>query len=58
MLARYEWLWQRYGDRPEYARRTLTIKAGFGLERALIAFWEEVARTGDVENAHAAPTPG
>jgi PadR family transcriptional regulator, regulatory protein AphA len=44
MLARYEWIWRRFGDRPEYARRTLTVKAGFAMERALIAFWDEVAQ--------------
>ena len=42
-LARYEWLDERYGDQPEYARRMLTLKAGFGMERSLIAFWDEVA---------------
>lgn len=42
-LARYEWLERRYGDRPEYARRMLTLNAGFAMERALIAFWDEVA---------------
>jgi PadR family transcriptional regulator, regulatory protein AphA len=42
-LARFEWLWDRYGDRPELARRALTLKAGFAMERALIAFWEGVA---------------
>ena len=43
MLERYEWLWRRYGDRPEYARRVLPLKAGFGMERAMLAFWEELA---------------
>src|SRR5512132_3617517 len=43
VLARYEWLWQRYGDRAEYARRMLPLKAGLAMERALIAFWEELA---------------
>ena len=42
MLARYEWLRRRYGDRPEYARRMLPLEAGFKMERALIAFWDEV----------------
>ena len=40
MLDRYEWLWRRYGDRPEYARRMLPLQAGFGMERAMLAFWE------------------
>jgi PadR family transcriptional regulator, regulatory protein AphA len=43
MLARYEWLWRRYGHRPEYAQRTLPLKAGFGVEQAIIGFWEQVA---------------
>jgi DNA-binding PadR family transcriptional regulator len=43
MLARYEWLWRRYGDRPEYARRLLPLQAGFGMERAMLAFWEGLA---------------
>jgi DNA-binding PadR family transcriptional regulator len=48
MLARYEWLSRRYGERPEYARRTLPLKAGMGLERALLAFWEELVDDGAV----------
>jgi PadR family transcriptional regulator, regulatory protein AphA len=40
MLARYEWLWQRYGGRPEYARRTLPLEVGLRIERALLEFWE------------------
>ncbi len=43
MLARYEWLWQRYGGRPEYARRTLTLELGLRMERALLEFWEGLA---------------
>jgi len=42
-LARYQWLWERFGDRPEYARRVLTLKAGFALEGAMISFWEQLA---------------
>jgi DNA-binding PadR family transcriptional regulator len=42
-LTRYEWLRRRYGDRPEYARRMLPLNAGFAMEKALIAFWDEVA---------------
>ena len=42
-LARYEWLERRYGDRPEYARRMLPLRAGFTMERGLIAFWDEIA---------------
>jgi PadR family transcriptional regulator, regulatory protein AphA len=43
MLTRYEWLWRRYGGRPEYARRTLTLEAGLRVERALLEFWEGLA---------------
>ena len=42
-LARYEWLTRRFGERPEYARRMLTLNAGFAMERALIGFWDELA---------------
>ena len=42
-LARYEWLWRRYGGRPEYARRTLTLEAGLRVERMLLEFWEGLA---------------
>ena len=40
MLDRYEWLWRRYGDRPEYERRTMPLEAGLAMERALLGFWE------------------
>jgi PadR family transcriptional regulator, regulatory protein AphA len=43
LLARYEALWRRYGERPDYARRNLPLQAGLGVERALLAFWEELA---------------
>jgi DNA-binding PadR family transcriptional regulator len=56
-LARYEWLQRRYGDRPEYARRMLPLKAGLRMEHALIAFWDDVARGGPDEAA-AAPDDG
>ncbi len=42
-LTRYEWLERRFGDRPEYARRMLPLRAGFAMEHGLIAFWDEVA---------------
>ena len=42
-LARYEWIERRYGDRPEYARRMLPLRAGFAMEQGLIAFWDEIA---------------
>jgi len=44
-LARYEWLERRFGDRPEYARRMLPLRAGFAMETGLIAFWDEVAES-------------
>jgi PadR family transcriptional regulator, regulatory protein AphA len=56
-LARYEWLSRRYGDHPEYARRMLTLKAGFAMERSLIAFWEEVAREPAATVSEAGTTP-
>jgi DNA-binding PadR family transcriptional regulator len=43
MIARYDWIARRYGDRPEYAQRLLPLHAGFGLERAMLAFWEQLA---------------
>jgi PadR family transcriptional regulator, regulatory protein AphA len=43
MLARYEWLWRRYGERLDYARRTLPLEAGLRVERSLLEFWEALA---------------
>lgn len=43
LLTRYESLWQRYGERPEYARRMLPLSWGLRMERGLLAFWEELA---------------
>jgi PadR family transcriptional regulator AphA len=43
MLARYGWLRRRYGGRPAYARRTLTLEAGLRVERTLLEFWEGLA---------------
>ena len=42
MRDRYEWLWRRYGDRPEYERRTMPLRAGLAMEGALIGFWQEL----------------
>jgi DNA-binding PadR family transcriptional regulator len=42
-LARYEWLGRRYGTRPEYSRRVVTLRAGLAMERALLGFWEQLA---------------
>jgi PadR family transcriptional regulator AphA len=42
LLARYEALWRRYGERPEYERRNLPLQAGLRVERALLAFWEDL----------------
>jgi PadR family transcriptional regulator AphA len=55
-LARYEWLERRYGDRPEFARRMLPLKAGLRMERALIAFWDDVVR--EALGEAAAPADG
>ncbi len=43
LLARYESLWRRYGERPEYAHRNLPLGWGLQMERALVEFWEELA---------------
>jgi PadR family transcriptional regulator AphA len=50
-LSRYEWLGRRYGGRPEYARRVVTLRAGLGMERALLAFWEQLAEDPSVAGA-------
>jgi hypothetical protein len=33
----------RYGDRPEYARRLLAAELGVRLARAAAEFWDEIA---------------
>jgi len=43
LLARYESLWQRYGERTAYTHRTLPLRWGLRMERGLLAFWEELA---------------
>ena len=52
-LARYESLERRYGDRPEYARRMLPLRAGFAMEQALIAFWDELAEESSAQDPDA-----
>ena len=42
-LAEYEGLLERFGDRPEYARRLLSAELGARLARAAAGFWEEIA---------------
>jgi hypothetical protein len=42
-LAEYEALLDRYGDRPEYARRVLAAELGARLARAAAEFWDEIA---------------
>jgi PadR family transcriptional regulator, regulatory protein AphA len=42
-LDDYEQLLERYGDRPEYARRILSLDLGIRMSRASLEFWEEVA---------------
>lgn len=54
LLARYEALWQRYGERPEYARRNLPLDWGLRMERALVEFWDELA--GEPSPTAAQPT--
>jgi PadR family transcriptional regulator, regulatory protein AphA len=53
MFARYEWISRRYADRPQYARRLLTLQAGFAMERAMLGFWEDLA--GEDSPQEAAP---
>ena len=43
LLSRYESLWQRYAEHPEYAHRNLPLRWGLRMERALVGFWEELA---------------
>ena len=43
LLSRHESLWQRYRERPEYARRNLPLRWGLRMERALVDFWQELA---------------
>jgi PadR family transcriptional regulator AphA len=42
-LAAYENLRERYRERPEYARRLLSLELGIRLARAAAEFWEEIA---------------
>ena len=42
-LAEYDRLLARYGDRPEYARRLLSLELGTRIARATLEFWEELA---------------
>jgi PadR family transcriptional regulator, regulatory protein AphA len=43
LLARYEAIHERYGDRPEYAHRLITVELDIAYARAAIEFWESVA---------------
>jgi PadR family transcriptional regulator AphA len=43
-VAEYEGLLERYGDRPEYATRLLTVQLGTRLARTTADFWVELAR--------------
>ena len=52
LLSRYESLWQRYGERREYAHRNLPLRWGLRMERALVDFWQEL---GDERLPTAAP---
>jgi PadR family transcriptional regulator, regulatory protein AphA len=42
-LAQYEALLERFGDRPEYARRLLAAELGARLARVAAEFWDEIA---------------
>jgi len=45
-VAEYEGIIERYGERPEYATRVLTVRLGARLARASAEFWEELAENG------------
>jgi DNA-binding PadR family transcriptional regulator len=43
-LAEYEGLLARFGDRPEFERRLLSLRLGTAMARAALEFWEELAK--------------
>jgi DNA-binding PadR family transcriptional regulator len=43
VLALYEGIIERFGDRPEYAARLRSVQMGLRFTRAAIDFWDEVA---------------
>lgn len=43
VLATYEQILERYGERPEYAARLRSVDMGIRFTRAAIAFWDDVA---------------
>jgi DNA-binding PadR family transcriptional regulator len=43
VLALYESIIERFGDRPEYAARLRSVQLGLRFTRAAIDFWDEVA---------------
>jgi DNA-binding PadR family transcriptional regulator len=43
-LAEYEGILARFSDRPEFARRLLSLKLGIAMASAALAFWEELAK--------------
>jgi PadR family transcriptional regulator, regulatory protein AphA len=53
-LAEYERLLERFGDRPEYARRLLTAELGARLARRAAEFWDEIAEREQAELASGA----
>jgi hypothetical protein len=46
MLERYEWLWRRYGNRPEYAHRVLALQAGLHVNEPWCRFGRTSPPTG------------
>jgi PadR family transcriptional regulator AphA len=42
VLARYEEIVARFGDRPEYAQRLMSVELGMKYARAGIEFWDDV----------------
>jgi DNA-binding PadR family transcriptional regulator len=43
VLALYEGILERYGDRPEFASRLRSVDMGIRFTRAAIGFWDDVA---------------
>ena len=50
-LAEYEALLDRYGNRPEYARRLLAAELGVRLARVAAEFWDEIAEREEGQRA-------
>ena len=42
-LAKYQGVVERFGDRPDLARRVATARAGVAYARAFVDFWADIA---------------